>query len=84
MSTLYCDRSTLVRFLQNQLEEDDRLDFLMHLDACPNCWESVYSAAKAAHPHFYKRPIKTERFADVDLSALVDNDEESEDVTEVA
>lgn len=33
-----CDRQTLVRFLRDQLEEDDRLDFLFHLDKCASCW----------------------------------------------
>jgi hypothetical protein len=84
MATITCRRETLVGFLQDQLEEDDRLDFLIHLDACPNCWEAVYSATKAAHAHFYKRPINTARFADIDLSGLEMSDDESEEVFEVA
>jgi len=70
MKTELCNRKTLARFIQNQLDEDDRLDFLIHLDNCPNCWEAVYSASKASHPQYYKRPINTSRFADIDLSAL--------------
>jgi hypothetical protein len=70
MRTALCNRKILARFIQNQLDEDDRLDFLIHLDSCPNCWEAVYSASKASHPHYYKRPINTRRFADIDLSAL--------------
>ncbi|UCF39137.1 MAG: zf-HC2 domain-containing protein [Acidobacteriota bacterium] len=50
-----CNRQVLRSYITGQLEEDDRLDFLMHLDDCPNCWEAVYSAAKAEHPHWYKR-----------------------------
>ncbi|HON00265.1 MAG TPA: hypothetical protein PLM33_08440 [Acidobacteriota bacterium] len=81
-----CNRKLLVGFLQNQLEEDDRLDFLIHLDLCPNCWEAVYSATKASHPHFYKKPIDTSRFVDIDLCGLDqrETEPESEDVIEVA
>lgn len=84
MNTLTCDRRTLDAFLQGRLEEDDSLDFLMHLDSCPNCWESVYSATKATHPHFYKRPIKSSRFDNMDLSGLDPSDDDSDEVTEVA
>ncbi|MGW8181231.1 MAG: zf-HC2 domain-containing protein, partial [bacterium] len=45
-----CDREVLVKFLDKKLEEDDRLDFLFHLDACPSCWEEVYNAEKKTHP----------------------------------
>ncbi len=84
MNTEKCKREVLVSFLQNRLEEDDRLDFLMHLDSCPNCWEAVYSASKAAHPHYYKRPLKNSRSAKMDLPPMEPRDEEQEEVFEVA
>jgi len=87
MNTQHCKRDTLVRYLQNRLEEDDTLDFLIHLDECPNCWEAVYTATKASHPHFYKRALKASRLAEIDLRG-VDNsesgEEEKEEVFEVA
>lgn len=88
MNTQKCRRETLVRYLQNRLEEDDTLDFLIHLDSCPTCWEAVYTATKASHPHYYKRALKASRLAEIDLRG-VDNaggaeDEEKEEVFEVA
>ncbi len=87
MNTQNCNRETLVRYLQNRLEEDDTLDFLMHLDTCPTCWEAVYTATKASHPHYYKRALKASRLAEIDLRG-VDNsatgDDEKEEVFEVA
>lgn len=84
-----CDRITLLRFLREQLEEDDRLDFLFHLDDCPNCWDAVYNATKAAHPHFYKRPPrKSSQFSDSEIRSLEGNaakvgEEDTEEVFDV-
>ena len=85
MNTQHCKRETLVRYLQNRLEEDDMLDFLIHLDECPTCWEAVYTATKASHPHFYKRALKASRLAEIDLRGLENTDtDEKEEVFEVA
>ncbi len=84
MNTQNCRRDTLVRYLQNRLEEDDTLDFLIHLDNCPTCWEAVYTATKASHAHYYKRALKASRLAEIDLRGSEQNDEEKEEVFEVA
>lgn len=85
MNTQNCRRDTLVRYLQNRLEEDDTLDFLIHLDNCPTCWEAVYTATKASHAHYYKRALKASRLAEIDLRGVENgNDEEKEEVFEVA
>ena len=31
-----------------------QLIFFAHLDDCPECWDEVYNAVKAQHPHYYK------------------------------
>lgn len=86
MAMTKCDRRLLVGFIQNQLGETDKLDFLIHLDSCPNCWEAVYAATKASHPHYYKKPIDTSRFVDLDLAGLdqEESEPEAEDAIEVA
>jgi len=50
-----CDKKLVISFIADRLEDDDRLDFLFHLDECPDCWDEVYNATKAGHPHFYKK-----------------------------
>jgi hypothetical protein len=86
MTNKLCNRKLLSDFIRNNLEEEDRLDFLLHLDECPNCWEQVYSATKAQHPHFYKRPPKRKVSLDVEieLAEKKQKQSEEEDVFEVA
>lgn len=82
MRTAACNRQSLAAFIKNQLGEDDRLDFLIHVDSCTYCWEAVYAATKAAHPHYYKKG-KTAKLADLEVSPVV-MDEAEEGVFEVA
>lgn len=84
MSTTLCDRKTVHGFLSEQLPEDERLEFLFHLDECPNCWEAVYSGTKAAHPHFYKQPPKKSKFTEAELTKLAAGKERKEEIFEVA
>jgi len=84
MSMFVCDRKTVRDFLNEQLREDERLDFLLHLDDCPNCWETVYAATKATHPHFYKRAPKNAKFTDAELKKLEAGKERKEEIFEVA
>ena len=79
-----CDRRTLVDFLKDGLEDDDRLEFLFHLDTCTGCWEEVYNAAKSTHPHFYKKPPKVSQLLEKELRRLDKAEVEEEDFTEVA
>ena len=53
-----CDRAKLGAFLSDQLELDDRLEFLIHLDRCAACWNELYSVTKAEHPHYYQTGSK--------------------------
>ena len=53
-----CDKGKLLAFLSNQLELDDQLEFLLHLDRCAACWNELYSATKAEHPHYYQTGSK--------------------------
>ena len=84
MSMTLCDRKTIRGFLTEQLQEDERLDFLFHLDECPNCWEAVYDGTKATHPHFYKQASKKSKFTDAELAKLAAGGEQKEEVFEVA
>lgn len=49
-----CNPDQLGPFLADELEIEDKLEFLYHLDECGECWESVYNAIKSQHPHFYR------------------------------
>jgi hypothetical protein len=79
-----CDRDYVSRFLSKQLEEDDQLDFFYHLDNCLSCWEEVYNAEKAKHPHYYKKLPKRSRKIDNDLRRLEQVGKEEDDMSEVA
>lgn len=52
--TKKCPRRLLARYLVDKLDVDEKLVFFAHLDDCPECWDEVYNAIKAQHPHFYK------------------------------
>lgn len=79
-----CDRRLLSEFLTDRLEEEQLLDFLFHLDECPRCWEEVYSATKAAHPHYYKTKTKKARISEKELARLNPRDTAEDEVFEVA
>ena len=49
-----CPRELLTRFLSDKLDIDEPLDFFSHLEECPECWDEVYNAVRAQHPHYYK------------------------------
>ena len=84
MSMFVCDRKIVRSFLNDQLQEDDRLEFLLHLDECPHCWEAVYAGTKATHPHFYKQPPKKAKFTDAELKKLEAGKDRKEEIFEVA
>ena len=81
-----CDRNLLVGFLTNRLEIDERLDFLIHLEACGQCWEEVYKARKAEHPHYYKRTNRQVRLSEKELKRIdaLSREEREEDQFQVA
>jgi hypothetical protein len=79
-----CDKQALASFLNKKLEEDQTLEFLFHLDRCSDCWQEVYSATKASHPHFYKKPPRKSTFSEKDLVRLHSDEEDTDEVFEVA
>ncbi|HLV00019.1 MAG TPA: zf-HC2 domain-containing protein [Acidobacteriota bacterium] len=79
-----CDRRLLSDFLTERLEEEELLDFLFHLDECPRCWEEVYSAKKAAHPHYYKTKTKKTRISERELARLNRSNTPDDEIFEVA
>ena len=83
-----CDRQALVGFITNQLDTDERLTFLLHVEECSRCWDAVYSARKAEHPHFYKSSSRQVRLSDKDLRRIDAvahlEEEEVEEAFEVA
>jgi hypothetical protein len=76
-----CNREMLSGYLENRLELEDQLDFLVHVDTCTHCWDVVYNATKARHPHYYK---STSRQVKVSRHELGDDEVLREDVFEVA
>ena len=44
-----CDRKRISGFLNNTLNLDDKLEFLLHLDRCATCWNQIYVATKARY-----------------------------------
>jgi hypothetical protein len=76
-----CDREMLSGYLANRLELEDQLDFLAHVDTCTHCWDAVYNATKAKHPHYYK---STSRQVKLSRQELGDDETLREDIFEVA
>jgi hypothetical protein len=79
-----CDKQALARYLDKKLEEEQQLEFLFHLDQCPDCWQEVYSATKASHPHFYKKPPRKSKLSEKELVRLHSEEEDKDEVFEVA
>ena len=68
--TRSCDRAKLGSFLSDQLELDDRLEFLTHVESCADCWNELYSATKAQHPHYYQTGSKRTKAARKQLGSV--------------
>lgn len=75
-----CDRKKLTQFLSKELDIDNKLDFLFHLDDCTECWEEVYNVIKAQHPHYYKSKARRMKISEKEIAQF---DKEGE-VFEVA
>lgn len=76
-----CDRRRLAGYLSGQLDLDDRLAFLLHVEDCGRCWETVYHNVKAQHPHFYRQSPRGVKISSKELSRL---DAFEEELVEVA
>ncbi len=70
IATQNCNRQRLIGFLTDQLEIDERLEFLAHLDGCGRCWDEIYSARKAEHPHYYKSGNRSVKISEKDLKRI--------------
>ncbi|MFQ5739674.1 MAG: hypothetical protein ACE5JX_11745 [Acidobacteriota bacterium] len=70
LTTETCSREHLIGFLTNQLELDEKLQFLFHLETCSQCWGEVYNAKKAEHPHYYKGYTRQLRISDRELRRI--------------
>ncbi len=68
--TVYCDRKQRARYLAGDMELDERLEFLFHLDDCEHCWGAVYSATKDNHPHYYKTKGRKLKISERELQKL--------------
>ncbi len=81
--TEYCTKDWLIRYLAEELDLDERLEYLFHLDECLDCWGAVYSATKAKHPHYYKMSARQLKISEKELRKL-ESPPPSEEVVEVA
>jgi hypothetical protein len=57
-----CDFEKLIRYLDKQLDLDEKLDVLDHLDHCEICRDAVFHISRDRDANlFYHRPYKTEK-----------------------
>jgi len=77
--TEICNRQAVTRFLRNELDLDEKLDFLDHLQECKQCWTEVYDARKNEHPHFYKKITRRLKVSEKELARLNGTTSSSED-----
>ena len=66
--TEICNRQTVVRFLCNELDLDEQLDFLDHIQECKLRWTEVYDARKNEHPHYYKKTTRRLKVTEKELA----------------
>ncbi len=80
--TEYCNKTWLIRYLSEELDLDEQLEFLFHLDECLDCYESLYTATKAKHPHYYKMSARQLKISERELQKL--ESPASQEIVEVA
>ncbi len=61
-----CNYTTLVKFVENKLDLDHKLETLLHVEQCINCFDEIYKLKKDKdRKHFvYKR------FDDIEEAAI--------------
>ncbi len=74
-----CNRQHIAGFLSNQLNVDEQLEFLEHIETCVQCWEEIYNARKNEHPHFYKRTSRQVKISESELKRIDTLNQENED-----
>lgn len=79
-----CNRKQLDDFISGQLEVDDKLAVLYHLEECIECWEKVYDSTKAQHPHYYKSKSRRVKISERELVRLGETEREAQEIFEVA
>ena len=65
-----CKRDLLLGFLNGELDVDDCLEFLDHVESCTRCWEEVYNAEKSKHPHYYKKNSRQLKISERELKRI--------------
>ncbi len=68
IQTEICNHQTIARFLCNELDLDEMLDFLDHIQECKQCWTEVYNARKNEHPHYYKKTTRRLKVTEKELA----------------
>lgn len=71
-----CDRSQIEAYLDNNLGEEELLDFLLHLDECRLCRESLYETMRGTHDHYYRK--KSGKRLEKELRELSDIEKEED------
>jgi Putative zinc-finger len=82
-----CNLNLMQAYLKNELNEDDLLDFLMHLDECEMCKAILYQSIKGTHDHFYRKaPNKRLEKEMKEISKMNQDDfkSDSDEMTDVA
>ena len=83
----YCDQKRIRDYLDNNLEEDEQFEFLLHLDDCQVCRDTLYAAMKGAHDHYYKKVSGNKLKKELkEISKLVKEDipRDNNEMTDVA
>jgi len=65
-----CGPHVVALFLDNELKLDQKLEFLEHLEECPQCWGEIYKARKNEHPHYYKKTSRRLKVTEKELAKL--------------
>jgi|GEM_PF-889663 len=55
LSRSNCDNAQIEAYLNNNLDEEEYLDFLLHLDECQSCRDSLYETIRGTHDHYYRK-----------------------------
>lgn len=83
-----CEESQIEGYLNNQLNDEDLLDFLIHLDECKSCREVLYAEMKGSHDHYYRKKSSKKLEKEIRELSKIENEEggseDEEDITDVA
>ena len=82
-----CEESQIEGYLNNQLNDEDLLDFLIHLDECKSCRDVLYAEMKEAHDHYYRKNSSKKLEKEIRELSKIENGGDSsdeEDITDVA